>query len=271
MPFDVKGGVALITGAASGIGAALAAALAKRGCNLALADIDGEGLAKTEKAVAAHGVKVSTHAVDVADADAILALPAEIKQRHGRLTVLVNNAGVALGGTFDQICLADFEWLMNINFWGPVRLTKAFLPMLKQEPAASIVNISSLFGIIAPPGQTAYCSSKFALRGFSESLRHELEGTPIRVTAVHPGGIATAIARNARIPKGVNPQEVALAIKRTEKMLTLSPDIAAGRIVAAIERGAPRLLIGKDAKTAEAIQRLFPATYFSFLRKAAGL
>jgi len=246
-------------------------ALAKRGCNLALADINEAGLAATERAASDYSVEVSARRLDVTDAAGIASLPSDIIARHGRLTILINNAGVAIGGTFDQIGLDDFEWLMNINFWGVVRLTKAFLPILKREPAASIVNISSLFGIIAPPGQTAYCASKFAVRGFSESLRHELQGSPIALTVVHPGGIATSIARNARLPKGANPQEAALAIKRIEKMLTLSPDIAAARILSGIEKRAPRVLIGKDAKGAEAIQRLFPVTYFSILRKAAGL
>jgi short-subunit dehydrogenase len=263
----IKGGVALITGAGSGIGAALAQALAKRGCNLALADIDPEGLATTAAAAQSFGVDVSMRVLDVADAQAAAALPADIQARHGRLTILVNNAGVALGGTFEQITLEDFEWLININFWGVVRLTKAFLPLLRREPQGAIVNISSLFGIIAPPGQTAYCASKFAVRGFSESLRHELAQSPIAVTVVHPGGIATAIAKNARRPQPVSPDEAQSQLKRIEKMLTLSPDIAATRIVEGIERRSPRVLIGRDAKVAEFIQRLFPASYAQILMK----
>jgi len=207
----------------------------------------------------------------VADTQAIASLPNKIEARHGRLTILINNAGVALGGTFEQLSLEDFEWLMNINFWGVVRLTKAFLPMLKRQRQANIVNMSSLFGIIAPPGQTAYCASKFGVRGFSESLRHELAGSSVAVTVVHPGGIATSIAKNARLPAGASPKEAETGIKAIEKMLTLSPDVAAEQIVAGMQDRVPRVLIGKDAKRAEIIQRLFPASYFSILRKFAGV
>ncbi|HZV21365.1 MAG TPA: SDR family NAD(P)-dependent oxidoreductase [Hyphomicrobiales bacterium] len=170
----LRGGVALVTGAASGIGASLAAALAKRSCNLALADLNQNGLIEVAARVAKFGVAVSTHVLDVADADAVAALPREVQSHHDRLTILVNNAGVALNGRFDQVSLADFKLLMDINFWGVVHMTKAFLPILQRERASNIVNISSLFGIVAAPGQAAYCSSKFAVRGFSESLRQEL-------------------------------------------------------------------------------------------------
>jgi short-subunit dehydrogenase len=266
----LKGGVALVTGAASGIGASLAVALAKHGCNLALADLNEAGLAAVRGKAAELGVDVSTHILDVGDAAAIAALPGDIKARHGRLSILVNNAGVALGGQFEQLSLDDFKWLIDINFWGVVRMTKAFLPMLRQEPSANIVNICSLFGIIAPPGQTAYCASKFAVRGFSESLRHELAGSSIALTVVHPGGIATSIARNARVAKHTDKQQAELALKQMEKMLKMSPDAAAELIVRGIERGSPRVLIGRDAKQAEFIQRLFPVRYFAMLKKLAG-
>jgi short-subunit dehydrogenase len=261
-----KGKVALVTGAASGIGASLAIALAKRKCDLALVDLNELGLTEGAAGAAKFGVDVSTRVLDVADASEIAALPDEIEARHGRLAILVNNAGVALAGQFDQVSLDDFKWLIDINFWGVVRMTKAFLPMLRREPFANIVNISSLFGIIAPPGQTAYCASKFAVRGFSESLRLELAGSPIAVTVVHPGGIATSIARNARLPKGISNAD-APALRRVEKMLTMSPDDAAERIVLGIARREPRVLIGKDCKSAELMQRLFPVRYPAILAK----
>ena len=170
--WTLRGGVAVITGAGSGIGAALANELARRGMHLALVDLNAAGLEATAAQSRAAGVTVSTHAMDVADHAAVAALPAAVLDKHGRVSALVNNAGVALGGLFDQVDAEDFDWLMAINFGATVRLTRAFLPVLARESAAQLVNVSSIFGIIAPPGQTAYSASKFAVRGFSESLRH---------------------------------------------------------------------------------------------------
>jgi short-subunit dehydrogenase len=171
MEFDVKGSVILLTGAASGMGAELAVQLAAKGANLALVDRNEAGLEAVAAKARAAGTTVTTHAFDVADEAAIAALPAKIYAEHGRLSVLINNAGVALVGTFEQSSLEDFSWLMNINFWGGVRLTHAFLPLLRKEKAAQIVLLSSVFGLIGPPGQTAYAASKFAVRGFGEALR----------------------------------------------------------------------------------------------------
>jgi short-subunit dehydrogenase len=269
MNFNLRGGVAVVTGAASGIGAALARGLAAKSCDLALADRDAAGLATSAAAARERGVKVSEHVLDVSDAKAIATLPDQVLAQHGRINVLINNAGVALGGTFAQTDLADFEWLMNINFYGVVRMTHAFLPFLQREQAAQIVNISSIFGIIAPPGQTAYCASKFGVRGFSESLRHELLESSIGVTVVHPGGVATNIAENARNPKGLNSDEVEQRRARARQMLTLSPDIAAATIIDGIERRADRVLIGSDARRAALIQRLFPMRYWRIIRRSA--
>jgi short-subunit dehydrogenase len=262
MAFALQGGVAVVTGAASGIGAALAAALAGRGMNLALADRNAAGLATAAAAARAKGVKVTEHVLDVRDADALAALPEAVLAEHGRVTVLVNNAGVALMGTFEQTALDDFAWLMDINFWAPVRLTKAFLYALNREEAAHIVNISSIFGIVAPPGQTAYCAAKFALRGFSESLRHELAGSNVSLTVVHPGGIRTAIADNARLSQGIDPAEARAATAEFNKLLKTSPEDAAEQIARAIEKRSGRLLIGGDARMLERIQRLFPVSYW---------
>ncbi len=267
--FDLSGGVAVVTGAASGIGAALARGLAAKGCNLALADRDAAGLGNSAAAAREKGIKVSEHVLDVSDAKAIAAIPQQVLAEHNRVNVLVNNAGVALGGTFAQTDLADFEWLMNINFYGVVRMTHAFLPYLQREQKAQVVNISSIFGIIAPPGQTAYCASKFGVRGFSESLRHELIDTSIGVTVVHPGGIATNIAENARNPKGINSDEVERRRKRARQMLTLSPDIASATIIKGIETRAWRVLIGSDARKVALIQRLFPVRYWNVIRRGA--
>jgi NAD(P)-dependent dehydrogenase (short-subunit alcohol dehydrogenase family) len=160
------------------MGRAIATSLARRGCHLALADIDDDGLQRTAAEIIAAGVRISRHHLDVSDAGAVTAFPPRVTAEHPGVDILVNNAGVALGGTFEQTAEGDFEWLFAINFWGVVRMTRAFLPLLHKSEEARIVNLSSLFGLIAPPGQTAYSASKFAVRGFSESLRHELARAP---------------------------------------------------------------------------------------------
>ena len=270
MSFPLRGGTAVITGAASGIGAALAVNLAKRGAHLALADRNEAGLETVAATARAAGVTVSTHLLDVSDRAALEALPEAVLAKHDHVTVLVNNAGVALAGDFADVALTDFEWLFDINFWAPVRLTKAFMYALTREPASHILNISSLFGIIAPPGQAAYCAAKFALRGFSESLRHELEGTNVSLTVVHPGGIRTEIANSARIPQGIDPVEARAQMQEFNKLLRTAPEDAAEQIARAIETRAPRLLIGSDARMAERLQRLFPVTYWKYIKRQTG-
>jgi len=263
-PWALRGGVVVLTGAASGIGAALAANLARRGMHLALVDLNAAGLEATAAQARAAGVTVSSHVLDVADHAAVAALPAAVLAQHGRVTALVNNAGVALGGLFEQVAAEDFDWLMDINFGATVRLTRAFLPVLAREGAAQLVNVSSIFGIIAPPGQTAYAASKFAVRGFSESLRHELEmsGSPVGVTLVHPGGVRTAISENARLAKGLDSAEVARERANWRSLLALDAATAAEIIAVAIARRAPRVLVGRDAKGAALVQRVFPVTYW---------
>ena len=199
----LSGGVAVVTGAGSGIGRALAQQLASAGSALAIADIDEAGLKETTQLLGKKTALVTATVLDVADEAGVSAFAEDVSRRHGRVTLLINNAGVALEGTFEEISLDDFRWLMNINFWGVVYGVKFFLPLLKREQRAHIVNISSVFGIIAPPGQPAYSSSKFAVRGFTECLRHELAGTPVQVSCVHPAGIKTSIARRARVGAGV--------------------------------------------------------------------
>jgi len=264
MTFPLQDGVAVVTGAASGIGAALAGALAARSCNLALADVNGAGLAAVAEAARARGVTVSEHRLDVADAGAVAALPEAVLAAHGRVNLLVNNAGVALGGTFEQTPEADFDWLLEINFGGVVRMTRAFLPVLRREKTAQIVNLSSLFGIVAPPGQVAYAASKFAVRGFSEALRHELEGSPVGVTVVHPGGVRTAIAANAR-RTGLTDAETEKQARAWTRLLRLDPAVAAETILRAVERRDGRVLVGGDARQAALVQRLFPVGYWRIL------
>ena len=267
---NLRGRTAVVTGAGSGIGRGTALALAKRGCDLALADLNAEGLAETAALVEPHGVKVSRHRLDVADRAAVAALPDVVLAAHGRCDLLFNNAGVAIGGTFEQVAEEDFDWLMEINFHAVVRLTRAFMPLLRASDHARIVNISSIFGIISPPGQTAYCASKFAVRAFSESLRRELEaeGARIGVTVVHPGGVNTSIAKSARPPRGINDPELEAQKERFEKFLRMPPEKAGEIIVRGVEKEKPRVLVGGDARLMAIVERLAPVRYWSFLGRA---
>lgn len=266
-----QGGVAVVTGAGSGIGRALAQELATRGSVVALADVDEAGLMETAASLSSKQADATTHVVDVANEAAVKAFAEDVVARHGRVTLLINNAGVALLGTFEEISLEDLRWLMDINFWGAVYGVKYFLPILKQQSRAHIVNMSSIFGIVAPAGQSAYSASKFAVRGFTESLRHELEGTSVSVSCVHPGGIRTAIARKARMgantPRGTRQD----SISRFDRVATISPDAAAARILDGVERREPRILIGSDARKIDILQRLRPATYWKALARRYNL
>jgi NAD(P)-dependent dehydrogenase (short-subunit alcohol dehydrogenase family) len=258
-------GVAVVTGTGSGIGRALAQQLAAAGSALAVADIDQAGLLQTEQSLDQKTALVTAHGVDVADEKAMRSFAEEVGKRHGRVTLLINNAGVALHGNFDEVSLDDFRLLMNINFWGVVYGVKFFLPLLKREKRAQIVNISSVFGMIAPAGQCAYAASKFAVRGFTEALRHELAGSNVSVSCVHPGGIRTQIARHARVGAGVTGTGHQEKAARFERLLRTSPETAAARILLGVERREPRILIGPDAYQVDILQRLRPATYWKTL------
>ena len=267
----IPGAAVAVTGAASGIGRALAIELAARGADLALADRDEAGLQAVAAEIAkANPRKVSLHRVDVASPEEIASFAREAIAAHPSLNIVINNAGVALLGQFHEIDQAQIEWLFNINFWGVVHSTRAFLPQLAKQPAAHIVNVSSIYGIIAPPGQTAYSSAKFAVRGFSESLRHELQAanSPIRLSVVHPGGIKTNIVRNMRSGSGVTDNERRVqSIERFDAIAPTSPKDAALRIIKGIEKNEPRILIGGDARFMDLLQRFRPATYWKVMAK----
>jgi len=266
MPF-LRDGVAVVTGAGSGIGRALARQLAMAGSALAIADIDEAGLQQTAASLSEKGVKLTTHVVDVSDESAMQGFAQEVAARHGRVTLLINNAGVALLGWFEEISLDDLRWVMGVNFWGVVYGVKYFLPLLKKEQRAHIVNISSVFGIVAPAGQSAYSASKFAVRGFTEALRHELDGTSVFVSCVHPGGIRTPIARRARLGANTPPASRDEAVARFDRLTPTMPDAAAARILQGVERREPRILIGRDARQADILQRLRPGTYWRTLAR----
>jgi short-subunit dehydrogenase len=264
---NLAGRTAVVTGAGSGIGRALAVALAEHDCHLALADIDAAGLSETGRLIENRTVNVSLHSLDVADPIAVAKMPDAVAQRHSKVDLLFNNAGVAIGGFFEDVSEEDFQWLFDINFWGVVRMSRAFLPVLRQSDAARIVNISSLFGLISPPGQAAYSASKFAVRGFSNALRYELEGSTVGVTVVHPGGVATAIARNARKSHGESAAEVELTLARVEKLLRMPPQDAAEIIVKGVAKGKARIVVGMDAKLGALIERLMPVSYWTLLSR----
>ena len=261
------GGVAVVTGAGSGIGRALAQQLAAAGSALAIADIDEKGLAETAASLRSRQCALTTHVLDVSDEATVGRFAADVAARHGRVTLLINNAGVALHGTFEEISLDDLRWVMNINFWGVVYGVTYFLPILKHQPRAQIVNLSSVFGMIAPVGQSAYSASKFAVRGFTEAVRHELLGTSVFVSCVHPGGIHTPIAKRARLGAHASEGKREAAIAFFEQVTPTSPEAAAARILKGVERREPRILIGSDARKIDIVQRLRPATYWKTMAK----
>jgi NAD(P)-dependent dehydrogenase (short-subunit alcohol dehydrogenase family) len=254
---QLSGAVAVVTGAGSGIGRALAQELATAGAQLALADINRAGL---EQTLALLGPATArTYQVDVGNASEVDEFAAKVRQDFKRASLLINNAGVALYGTFSEISLAEMEWLFRINFWGVVHGCKSFLPLLQQESDAHIVNLSSVYGLFGPPGHAAYASSKFAVRGFTEVLRQELKSTGIHVSCVHPAGIQTAIADNARLGHLASPQEAAILRERFKKLAPTSPTEAARTILKGIQRNRPRILIGADAYRIDVMQRLAPS------------
>ena len=254
------GGTAVITGAASGIGAALARGLADRGSHLVLLDRDGEGVAEVAESICATlpQLRIATYVVDLADADATARIGETLATSHPETTLLVNNAGVALAGRFDQVDAAQFDAVMAVNFHAVVTLTRALLPVLTAHPGSHVVALSSIFGIVAPPGQTAYCASKFAVRGFLESLRGELAPGGVGVTCVHPGGVRTNIARNAVVGARLPTAQWEAGRESFDKLLTLDPADAAATILRAVHRRRPRVLVGRDAVVLDKLARLLP-------------
>lgn len=267
--------VAAITGAGSGIGQQLAIALAKQGCHLSLSDVNEKGLADTVEQTKSYGVRVTSKKVDVADREQVKTWAVETVQNHGSINLIFNNAGVALGATVEGETYDELEWIMNINFWGVVYGTKEFLPYLKQSKDGHIINISSLFGLISQPTQSAYNASKFAVRGFTESLRQELdlENSGVSATCVHPGGIRTNIAKAAKMSDslkslGMDPSK---SIQSFDKLLRTPPEDAAQVILNAVKANKPRVLIGNDAKVLDGLQRILPTGYQTLSRFAAKL
>lgn len=257
----------IITGAGSGIGRQLTIQAAAEGAHVLATDVNETGLAETKTLASG---QITTARLDVSSAEAINAFAAEtIPTLAGRKLILVNNAGVALGsGPFSETDLADFEWLLSINLWGVIRMTKAFLPYMLEQNHGHIVNISSVFGLAGVMNQSAYCTAKFGVRGFSDVLRMELLDTPIKVTCVHPGGIKTNIASSARIGKGTFVTEAMHKQGATsfEKAAKTTPEEAARVIWNGVRRNKARVLIGADARLIERLTRLFPTAYVKMMK-----
>jgi len=256
---SLSGKVAVVTGAGHGIGRETAIALADKGCRLAICDVDEAALGSTRQALADAGATVTAHLVDVSNRAQVEQFASDVVATHGEAHILINNAGVTVYASFEEHEIEDLEWILGVNLWGVIYGCKYFLPHLKASGEGHIVNLSSVFGIIAPPLQTSYVASKFAVRGFSESLRAELADENVGVTSVHPGAIKTNIIRNARLVTDTHSQ-LRDATQRLFDRLGTTPDVVAERIVKAIEYNSPRVLITKEARMADALKRLMPAT-----------
>lgn len=249
------GKVAVVTGAGSGIGQALAVELGRSGASVAISDVDTEGLAVTEQRLKSIGAPVKSDRLDVTERERFLIYADEVKDHFGKVNQIYNNAGIAFTGDIDVMGFKDIERVMDVDYWGVVNGTKAFLPHLIASGDGHVVNISSVFGLFAVPGQAAYNSAKFAVRGFTEALRMEMAiaKQPVLVTTVHPGGIKTAIARNAGTVDGLDQADLA---EKFDKVARTSPEKAAQIILAGVAKKKPRILVGTDAKIFDGIVRL---------------
>ena len=270
--------VAAITGAGSGMGRTLALSLARRGCHLALSDVDATGLAETRRLVESIGganpITVTSRRLDVSDRADVTRWASEVVRDHARCNLIFNNAGISHSSTVEGTEYEDFEHIMNVNFWGVVHGTKAFLPHLRASGEGHVINTSSLFGLIAVPGQNTYNASKFAVRGFTEALRIELDlmRAPVSATSVHPGGIKTNIARASKMHDSLQDlgfADVSTVAGKFEKAFRVTAEDAAETILRGVERNAPRVLIGADAHLLDWMQRLVPARYQSIVVRAA--
>jgi NAD(P)-dependent dehydrogenase (short-subunit alcohol dehydrogenase family) len=261
---EYRGKVAVVTGAASGIGRALAHQLAAKGARLAISDIDTAGLAETMTSLPG-GCEAMSYQLDVSNREAVLAHAEDVKRDFGTAHFVVNNAGVSIVGTVEHLSVEEIEWQLGINLWGPIYGTKAFLPMMLAQREGCIVNISSVFGLVGFPLQSAYNISKFGVRGLTECLWSELEGTGVRAVCVHPGGIRTNIERAARRARAAGIEESAFD-GMADRMLITPPEVCAADILTGVERGRKRILTGHLSTTLFWLSRLLPNAYPAVLR-----
>lgn len=262
---DLTGSTTVITGAAHGMGADIARLVSARGAHLALIDHDGTGLA----AVAAElrGTRVTTHVVDLRDDDAVFASAAEIIAGHPRINALITCAGSSMLGSLEQLTMEEMRWLTDVNLWGTVSVTKALLPALSAAPVAHITHLASVYALAAPAGRIPYSVSKFAVRAFSEALRHELEGTSVSVGAVYPAGVRTGIILHGRYAAAIDPAVAARAAAAQAAMYHTDPADAAARIVQATERRAARTMVGREARLIDMLTRIAPSSYWRVMRR----
>ena len=266
---NLRGKVAVVTGAGSGIGRALAVGLSREGTDLALCDIDGTGLEETGSIILKENFRghLEVYQVNVARREAVEEFAHEVIRDFGGVDIVINNAGVSSSGGVEELTYETLHWTIDINLWGVIHVTKAFLPCLRRSPEASIVNLSSVYGLLGVPGQAAYCASKFGVRGFTEALRQELYQSNITVTLVFPGGVKTRIARNSRTDYHLDPETYEAGLRRIEATFKTTAAEAAQVIIQGIQKKTPRILIGKDAGKIDLLARTRPGSYDRVIAK----
>lgn len=266
---QLNGKVAVVSGAGSGIGRALALGLAKENADLALGDLNLKGLRETQALLATAGYRrqLRIYSLDVSGREQVDEFARQVIADFGTADLLINNAGVSSSGGVRELTFETLEWTLNINLWGVIHMTKAFLPILAQRPEAGIVNISSVYGLMGIPGQAAYCASKFGVRGFTEALRQEYYQSNLAVTVVFPGGVKTNIARNSRTDYAIGEAEYEQGVRDMEASFRTTPEEAARIIIAGIKNKAPRVLIGKDARRIDFLARFQPNSYDKTIAK----
>lgn len=262
---DATGATSVITGAASGMGAEVARQLAARGARIALVDRNAEGLAQVAASLDGSGHTV--HVVDLTDDAAVTALATEISAAHPQVQTLITCAGSSMLGSIDQLTMEEMRWLMDVNLWGTVNITQALLPALRRSPAAHITHLVSIYGLAAPAGRIPYAMSKYAVRGFTEALRHELEGTTVSVGAIYPAGVKTGIILHGRYAAALDPRIADRAAQAQAKMYHTTPEDAAGTIVDATLRRRARTMLGREARLVDILTRLAPTGYWRVMRR----
>lgn len=262
---DLVGSTTVITGAANGMGADIARLLAARGAHLALIDHDAAALESLAAELSESSV--TTHVIDLRDDEAVFAGIADITRAHPRINALITCAGSSMLGTLDQLTMEEMRWLTDVNLWGTVSVTKALLPALREAPAAHITHLASVYALAAPAGRIPYAMSKFAVRAFSEALRHELEGSSVSVGAVYPAGVRTGIILHGRYAAAIDPDVAARAAAAQAAMYHTEPTDAAAKIIRATERRAARTMVGREARLIDALVRASPSGYWRAMRR----
>jgi len=262
---DVVGATSVITGAAAGMGAEVARALAHRGARIALLDRDADGLARVSASLP--GTGHTTHQIDLTDDDAVARVAAEVVAAHPHVQTLITCAGSSMLGSIDQLTMEEMRWLMDVNLWGTVNITRALLPALRRAPAAHITHLVSIYGLAAPAGRIPYAMSKYAVRGFTEALRNELDGSTVTVGAIYPAGVKTGIILHGRYAAAIEPAIAQRAAQAQATMYHTEPADAAAQIVEATLRRRPRTMVGREARLVDVLTRVAPTRYWRVMRR----